>query len=519
MFKRWSLRAVLGLLLGVVLSLPLFGQAPPAADTFVSSSTPKLNYGPSIILAVGPGTNSYVQFNLSGIPAGATISKATLRLYVDAVSGSGTLDVFQVTSSWGENKVTYNTRPTQQSVSAIVGTSVPITSATGNQFLLIDITPLAQGWLNGTIPNNGVALALTSGSGTFALDSKESLLTGNGPELEIALAGGTGPQGAMGPAGPQGPIGLTGAAGPQGAAGPAGATGATGPQGLTGVAGPIGATGPQGSTGATGPQGPAGVQGPKGDTGAAGPAGPPSSGGLTSLNNLNGLPCSVGSTAGIVALSFANNRVATLTCNPLTLELTSIAITPMNPSVYPGNTQQFVATGTYSDSSTQDITSAVTWSSSNPAVATIGANSGLASTLAPLTTTISATQGSVAGMTTLTVPTLTADGINNSLGSPVNLGLLSCGNSTSKSGTTFPAATEDWVVFTSGSGCSSTTVTLTVSSGVQFDVYTYPYIGQAPIASALTSVFTTTTQGEYYIRIYGATSSVTGTWAMSVGVQ
>ena len=153
--------------------LPLLAQAPPSADTFVSISTPKLNYGPSIILAVGPGTNSYVQFNLSGIPSGATISKATLRLYVDAVSGSGTLDVFQVTSAWSESKVTYNARPTQQSVSAIVGSSIPITSANCNQFLLIDITPLVQGWLNGTIPNNGVALALTSGSGTFSLDSKE----------------------------------------------------------------------------------------------------------------------------------------------------------------------------------------------------------------------------------------------------------------------------------------------------------------------------------------------------------
>jgi hypothetical protein len=236
-------------------SLPLLAQAPPSADTFVSSSTPKTNYGPSISLLVGPGTTSYVQFNLSGIPAGATISKATLRLYVDAVSGSGTLDLFSIASSWSESKVTYNTRPTQQSVSAIVGSSIPITSANCNQFLLVDITPLAKGWLNGTIPNNGVALALTSGSGSFSFDSKESLLTGNGPELEIALASGTGPQGPMGPAGPQGPAGPTGgigAQGPQGAAGPAGAQG---PQGLPGPMGLMGATGPQG------PVGPAGTNG------------------------------------------------------------------------------------------------------------------------------------------------------------------------------------------------------------------------------------------------------------------
>jgi hypothetical protein len=256
-----------------------------------------------------------------------------------------------------------------------------------------------------------------------------------------------------------------------------------------------------------------------GATGATGPAGPPGSSGLTSFNNLNGLPCSVGSTAGTIALSFANNGVATLTCNPLPPGLTSIAITPMNPSVYPGNTQQFVATGTYSDSSTQNITTAVTWSSSNTAVATIGASTGLASTLAPVTTTISATQGSVTGTTTLTVLTLTSDGINNGPGSAVGLGFLSCGSSVMRSGTTFPAATEDWFLFTSGSSCPSITLTLTASGGVQFDVYSSPYTGQPAVASAVTTVFTTTTPGDYYIRIYGATSSVTGNWAMSVAAQ
>src|SRR5450631_3457979 len=257
----------------VLLSLPLLAQAPPSGDAFVSSATPKLNYGSSIILAVGPGSNSYVQFNLSGIPAGANISKATLRLYVDAVSGSGILDVFQVTSTWTENKVTYNTRPSQTSVSAIVGSSDSITSASWNQFLLIDITPLAQGWMNGTIPNNGIALTLTSGSGIFSFDSKESLLTGNGPELEIALSGSAGPQGPQGPVGPQG---ATGSAGQAGATGPQGMAGPVGPKGDTGALGPQGPTGPQGAQGPqglTGLMGMTGAQGPQGDAGPQGPVG------------------------------------------------------------------------------------------------------------------------------------------------------------------------------------------------------------------------------------------------------
>ena len=40
--------------------------------------------------------------------------------------------------------------------------------------------------------------------------------------------------------------------------------------------------------------------------------------------------------------------------------LTSIAVTPATPSVFAGGTQQFIATGTYSDASTQDLTNSVT---------------------------------------------------------------------------------------------------------------------------------------------------------------
>ena len=90
------------------------------------------------------------------------------------------------------------------------------------------------------------------------------------------------------------------------------------------------------------------------------------------------------------------------------LTLTSIAVTAGNTAVLGGTTQQFTATGTYSDGSTQNISGLVTWTSSSAAVATISA-SGLATALAAGSTTISATLAGVTGSTTLTVqnpPTL-----------------------------------------------------------------------------------------------------------------
>src|SRR5581483_2375546 len=53
--------------------------------------------------------------------------------------------------------------------------------------------------------------------------------------------------------------------------------------------------------------------------------------------------------------------------------LQSIAVTPPNPTILSGQTKQFTATGTYSDTSTQDLTTQVTWASATTSVATINA--------------------------------------------------------------------------------------------------------------------------------------------------
>ena len=89
------------------------------------------------------------------------------------------------------------------------------------------------------------------------------------------------------------------------------------------------------------------------------------------------------------------SSAAVLTVNPAGATLQSIAVTPGSPSIVAGNTQQFTATGTYSDNSTKNITTSVAWKSSNTAFATIGAATGLATGVAAGTTQITATQGSV----------------------------------------------------------------------------------------------------------------------------
>jgi hypothetical protein len=85
-----------------------------------------------------------------------------------------------------------------------------------------------------------------------------------------------------------------------------------------------------------------------------------------------------------------------------TATLQSITVSPVNPTVTAGNTQQFTATGNYSDGSTQNLTNLATWSSSVTGVASINAT-GLATAVAGGSTVISATSGTISGSTTLTV--------------------------------------------------------------------------------------------------------------------
>ena len=102
-----------------------------------------------------------------------------------------------------------------------------------------------------------------------------------------------------------------------------------------------------------------------------------------------------------ISASFAGKGDTTLlTVTPAVLA--AIQIVPTDPSIAKGTTQAFAATGVYTDGTTQDLTTQVTWSSSLVGVATIDAT-GLASGTGVGQTTIGASFGGMQGTTTLTV--------------------------------------------------------------------------------------------------------------------
>jgi hypothetical protein len=124
----------------------------------------------------------------------------------------------------------------------------------------------------------------------------------------------------------------------------------------------------------------------------------------TNFATINGSGLAAAVAAGTTVISATLSGITgstNLTVNP-PATLQSIAVTPANQTITAGNTLQFTATGTYSDSSTQNLTSQVTWASSIKGYATI-ATGGLATGQSAGATTISATLSGITGSTTLNV--------------------------------------------------------------------------------------------------------------------
>ena len=126
---------------------------------------------------------------------------------------------------------------------------------------------------------------------------------------------------------------------------------------------------------------------------------------ISNANGTQGL--AYGNRAGTPTITATQGGVSGSTVLTVTAAtLTSIAVTPANPTIAKGTTIRFTATGTFSDQSTQNLTAQVTWSSSNGAVATVSnaaGSHGLATGLSSGKTTITAAFNGVMGSTTLTV--------------------------------------------------------------------------------------------------------------------
>ncbi len=130
---------------------------------------------------------------------------------------------------------------------------------------------------------------------------------------------------------------------------------------------------------------------------------------ISNASGSNGLAASIAQ--GSITITAALGTIVGSTGLTVTpAALVSISVTPANSSIANGTGQQFAATGTYTDNSTQPLTAAVSWSSSDTTVATISnapGSAGLASSVGQGSASITATLGTISGSTGLAVTAAT----------------------------------------------------------------------------------------------------------------
>jgi len=173
-------------------AVPLCAQITPAGDSYTNSSNPTTNFGAKNLLNVQSASQTtYIQFDLSSIPAGYTgsnIAKATLKLYVNTVPTAGSFNVDFVNGSWSEKTITSNMAP---ALGTTIAPSVALSNTNVKDYILVDVTAALQAWLNGTQPNDGIALVANSPlSATF--DSKETTTQSHPPEIDVVFTSSSG---------------------------------------------------------------------------------------------------------------------------------------------------------------------------------------------------------------------------------------------------------------------------------------------------------------------------------------
>jgi hypothetical protein len=165
-----------------------YAQITPSDDAYVNSAAPTTNYGAATTLNLSSAADTgFIRFDLTPVPTGYTgssVSKATLKLYVNSVTTAGAFNVDLVNGTWTEKTIKYSNGP---ALGSTIAASVPLTTASKGTYVEIDITSAMVEWLNGTQANDGIALVANSPL-VATFDSKENTGASHAPEIDIVYA-------------------------------------------------------------------------------------------------------------------------------------------------------------------------------------------------------------------------------------------------------------------------------------------------------------------------------------------
>jgi hypothetical protein len=174
-----------------------------AADAGLTELSPTANNGSATSLKVdgvdpdpgGGDLYAALRWDLSQIPAGATVSGATVTLNVTN-STTQAFGAYDLKKAWSEGQVTWN-----QAATGSPWATAGAKGATDRGTKIASVTPTAkapytftipasvvQGWLNVPSSNNGILLAHTTNDDGFIFDTREGATP---PKLSVTYTGGT----------------------------------------------------------------------------------------------------------------------------------------------------------------------------------------------------------------------------------------------------------------------------------------------------------------------------------------
>jgi hypothetical protein len=148
----------------------------PTADALVSSANPTTNYGGQTTFGVAAGQSlSYLDFDVSKVPAKAKIDKATLKLNQTFSFVTASILLHLISDPWGELLITYQNAP------PVLPNPQATGQTTGAGSFNTDVTALVQAWVDSPTVLHGLRISATGGLASFS--SRES--GANGPSLTI----------------------------------------------------------------------------------------------------------------------------------------------------------------------------------------------------------------------------------------------------------------------------------------------------------------------------------------------
>lgn len=163
---------------GVVNGTPQTVTFSPTKDAMVKQAAATSNFGTINQMQASAQSNyqkqMFLQFNVTGIPAGATVTDATLFLTSQTTGSGRAITAKKVTStSWSETGVNWNTKP------SLGSTLDTVSSHTSGADSTWDVSGHVTG-------NGNVSIGLESAySGDTNFHSREASSSGNRPVLQV----------------------------------------------------------------------------------------------------------------------------------------------------------------------------------------------------------------------------------------------------------------------------------------------------------------------------------------------